>query len=152
MTKDVLVSVTGTQFFGDGQDAVEIITPGTYYLKNGKHYILYDEAIADTDIVTHNTVKAAPGQVEVAKNGAVETRMVFESGKKTMANYLTPLGLIVLGLTTVDIKLREEENAVHVNVDYALEMNGEHVSNCQIGICAQSRETAALHLSGERNG
>ena len=37
MTKDVLVSVTGTQFFGDGQDAVEIITPGTYYLKNGKH-------------------------------------------------------------------------------------------------------------------
>lgn len=82
MTKDVLVSVTGTQFFGDGQDAVEIITPGTYYLKNGKHYILYDEAIADTDIVTHNTVKAAPGKVEVAKTALWKPAWFLRAGKR----------------------------------------------------------------------
>lgn len=31
----------------DGEEAepIEVITPATYYLKNGKHYVIYDEIV-----------------------------------------------------------------------------------------------------------
>lgn len=150
MTKDVLVSVKGTQFLDEESDTIEIIMPGTYYKKNGRHYILYDESMEEVEMVTHNTVKAAQDKIEVLKHGIVETHMVFQPGKKTMANYLTPIGLIVLGLTTASITVEEQENAIHINVDYALEMNGEHVSNCFLGLDVHSKQEGALCLHPEK--
>ena len=46
MTKDILLKISGLQFSADSDDIndsepVEIIAPGEYYYKNGKHYILY---------------------------------------------------------------------------------------------------------------
>ena len=35
MTKDILVRVRGVQTIGEEEDTVEMITPGTYYDKNG---------------------------------------------------------------------------------------------------------------------
>ena len=45
MTKDILVRVRGVQTIGEEEDTVEMITPGTYYVKNGKQYLLYDESL-----------------------------------------------------------------------------------------------------------
>lgn len=41
MTKDVVVSLKGLQLAPDQQsDAVEVIAPGEYYIRNNKHYVL----------------------------------------------------------------------------------------------------------------
>ena len=46
MTKDVLVSVRGTQFIGGSDDdSIEIITSGSYYNKYWRHYIIYEESV-----------------------------------------------------------------------------------------------------------
>ena len=51
MTKEVLLTISGLHMdtVSDELDAenepIEVITPATYYLKNGKHYVLYDELI-----------------------------------------------------------------------------------------------------------
>ena len=51
MTKDVLVSISGMheeivavtpEVEDDENEAIEVVTPATYYLKNGKHYIVYE--------------------------------------------------------------------------------------------------------------
>ena len=57
MTKDILVRVRGVQTIGEEEDTVEMITPGTYYVKNGKQYLIYDESLDETGTLTHNTVK-----------------------------------------------------------------------------------------------
>ena len=59
MDKDVWVSVAGLQF-GDNPegDRIEIITPGSYYKKKDKHYLLYDEVIEGSDEVTKNIVRS----------------------------------------------------------------------------------------------
>ena len=57
MTKDILVRVRGVQTIGEEEDTVEMITPGTYYVKNGKQYLIYDESLDETGTPTHNTVK-----------------------------------------------------------------------------------------------
>ena len=43
MTKDVLVSVRGAHIADGETNNLEVIMAGSYYFKNGKHYIIYDE-------------------------------------------------------------------------------------------------------------
>ncbi|MCI8453577.1 MAG: DUF1934 domain-containing protein [Lachnospiraceae bacterium] len=149
MKKDVLVSVRGTQFLEDDRDTIEVITAGSYYERNGKHYLLYDETIDGTAVPVHNRVKAAPGIVEVIKSGAVDCRMVFECGKKNMVSYVTPFGLIILGITTSVLNVQTEGDMLCLHMEYALEMNGEFVSGCIMEIRACPRTSGAFQLTRE---
>ena len=45
MTKDVLVSVRGAHIADGETNNLEVIMAGSYYFKNGKHYIIYDEIL-----------------------------------------------------------------------------------------------------------
>lgn len=51
MTKDILINISGLQMDVDPNDPIEMMTTGAYYLRNGKHYILYDELSEDNEIV-----------------------------------------------------------------------------------------------------
>ena len=56
MTKDILINISGLQMDVDPNDPIEMMTTGAYYLRNGKHYILYDELSEDNEIVK-NVIK-----------------------------------------------------------------------------------------------
>ena len=44
MTKDVLLSIKGLQIGENEQnDTIEVISPGDYYFRNGKHFFMYEE-------------------------------------------------------------------------------------------------------------
>ena len=45
MTKDVLITISGMQMIDGDNSDIEMITTGAYYMKNGKHYITYDEVL-----------------------------------------------------------------------------------------------------------
>ena len=46
MTKDIILTISGLHATdGETDDPVEIITPGQYFLKNGKHFVVYDEVM-----------------------------------------------------------------------------------------------------------
>ncbi len=147
MAKDVLVSVKGTQVMGEESDSIEVITSGTWYEKNGKQFLIYEETFEDMKQTTKNTVKISPDIVEVTKRGVVESKMVYENGKKHMANYMTPMGLIVLGITTKSLFVEANEDKLCMELTYAMEMNGAFVSNSTLEITATVRGTEKLHLS-----
>ena len=46
MEKDVLISIRGLQYLMDEesgeQEPVEVMTTGSYYKKNGHHFLIYD--------------------------------------------------------------------------------------------------------------
>ena len=81
MTKDVLINISGLQMELDDGEPVEMMTTGDYYLKNGKHFILYDE-IEDDHQVVKNILKIGPKTVEISKKGGRNSHMVFEKGKR----------------------------------------------------------------------
>lgn len=139
MTKDVLVRVKGTQFMDDENDVIEMITAGTFNEKNGKKYLIYDETSVEGGDQTHNIVKIWPDKVEVTKRGLVDTHMTFECGKKHMCNYMTPVGLIILGITTSALEVEEDETSMGIVISYALEMNGEYISGCGLEIYARDK-------------
>ena len=46
MTKDVLLSIKGLQIGENEQnDTIEVISPGDYYFRNGKHFFMYEEVM-----------------------------------------------------------------------------------------------------------
>ena len=57
MTKDVLVSISGAHMVDGDSDDVSVITAGSYFCKNGKHYVIYDELIDGVEGAIRNTIK-----------------------------------------------------------------------------------------------
>lgn len=142
MQKNVLVIVSGTLFGStdDGEpEDIQVISPGEYFLKNGKHYVMYEEHMEDFEEPTRNLLKIAPDEIRLRKRGLINTEMIFQRGEATSAHYTTPYGNLVLGIRARDMKVKEESEKIQVRVDYDLEINYEHVSRCCIQIQIQSQ-------------
>ena len=127
MTKDILVRVRGVQTIGEEEDTVEMITPGTYYVKNGKQYLIYDESLDETGTPTHNTVKVMENRIEVMKRGLVESHM--------------------MGITTSLLEVEEDEESILLRIKYSMEMNGEYAFDCSTEILASSKKDEVLGIS-----
>ena len=46
----------------------------------------------------------------------------------------------------MDIEITETEDSLKVDVEYALEINYDHIADCSIVLCAKSRAKAAEEL------
>lgn len=143
MDKEVLIHVRGLQMMeSDGeQEPIEIVVPGQYYFKNGSHYLRYEEVMEDFPEPTINYIKFSSTGMEVRKKGVVNVHMVFQQGKKNMTYYTTPFGTVEMGIAATNLNLEEKEGTLNMHVDYALDMNAEHVADCYLAIEAQSKNS-----------
>lgn len=142
MTKEVLISMRGLQALEETreeQDAVEIITYGEYYYRNGKHYVLYEEVDEERAEQTKTVFKFSSDFFEVTKKGLINVHMMFEKGKKNQTYYCTPYGNLLLEILARGIQLLEKEESIDVNVSYELEVNYQHIADCDISIHVKPR-------------
>ena len=84
--------------------------------------------------------------VDIIKKGITSAHMQFEKNKKNLSCYTTPLGDMVVGIQANRIKINEEPDSLLVNVDYSLDINYDHISDCSIVLDVCSREGASLEL------
>ena len=143
MNKDVLIHVRGLQLMetDDEQEPIEIVVPGQYYIRNGSHYLRYEEMLDDSAQTTVNYIKMSSEGVEIRKQGQVNVHMVFEQGKKNKTFYNTPYGTLQMGIAATGLELKESEDDIQMKVDYALDMNEEHVADCYLTVQAQSKDS-----------
>lgn len=146
MTKDVLVSIVGAHLIEGENNGVEVITSGSYFFKNGRHYVIYEEMIEGIEGAIKNTIKIRNGAVDVIKNGSAHSHMVFEQEKKNVSCYATPFGQMMVGVNTNNIEVKESEDKLFVKVDYTLDINNEQMSHCQLTMDIRSRAAADLRL------
>lgn len=146
MTKDVIVSISGLQMDMESEAPLEVITVGNYYYKNGKHYILFDEMASDSGVPTKNTIKIADQRVDVIKKGESSVHMVFEPDTKNMTYYQTPFGNLLVGINTLGISHKEDEFNINTKINYSLEVNYSHMSDCSIEINIKSKEDKNFKL------
>lgn len=132
MTKDVIVSVIGTQFSMDNlEEPVEVITKGSYYKKNNKHYVVYDELI-DGEYLTKNMMKFDDTGFNFIRSGSVNSNMTFEENKRNISNYVTPFGTLVVGIDASKVAIEEKNEEINVDIDYAIDVNSEYLADCKI--------------------
>lgn len=143
MTKEVLLSISGLHYDmtgiteEDGTEEenvpIEVITPASYYWKDGKHYVVYDEVVEGLPGTIRNKIRITDGRLlEIMKSGISNAHMVFEKDKINMTQYETPYGELLVGIHTKDMKVEETEDLIDVRVNYALDINGEAVADCNI--------------------
>lgn len=141
MTKDVLISLRGLQFDQSDSDVekIETIMTGSYYEKNGSHYVLYDEVMEGFSEPVKNRIKFGEHALELTRSGAVNVHMIFEENRKNMTSYNTPYGNILIGIDTQKIHITQESDRIVVDVDYALDVNYEYLADCQIVLDIKSK-------------
>ena len=126
---------------------MEVITAGDYFLKNEKHYLIYEEVMEGMEGTIRNTMKFTPTKLEIRKTGPVSANMVFETDKKSQTHYATPMGEMFVEMTTKRIDFSEEEDHLRVEVEYSLDVNYDHLSECRIVLDVTSKNCAKLELS-----
>ena len=149
MTKEVLISISGLQVSPESEtDTVEMIAPGEYYFRNNKHYLVYNEVEeGQTEPSTKNVIKFSNDYMEVIKKGPMSVHMVFEKDKKNISYYNTPFGSLLIGIDAKKVEVEESENEINVKVDYKLEMNYEHLADCNITMNIKSKEVRDFKLA-----
>ena len=141
MTKEILLSLKGLQMENrEDAQAMETITPADYYQRNGSHYVIYEEIMEGFTAATKSRIKFNDSCLEVSKKGSVNVQMLFEENKKSMTSYMTPYGNILIGIDTESISVEERENQIHVEVEYTLEANYQHLADCRIEMELRPRE------------
>lgn len=139
MTKDVLVSISGMHMdvvsgmTDADNEPIEVVTPASYYCKNGKHYVIYDEVVEGTPGTIKNKIKiTGTDSVEIMKTGISNAHMVFEKNKKNLTYYQTPYGQMLVGVNTRNMEINVTDDNIGVLVDYELDINHEPLADCKI--------------------
>ena len=147
-TIEVLLTLLGVQFDQreEDSDKIEMVTVGDYYKKNDRHYVVYEEVTEGFERATKNRLKFGGQMVELTRHGMVNVHMVFQENKKNLSNYNTPFGQILVGIDTKRITIDEKEDNIVVDVDYALDINYEFLSDCHIKIDIRSKENSGFTL------
>ncbi len=135
MTKEVILSISGFQTDLDNKsDVVEVISFGNYYLKNGKHYVKYEEVNEEQNEITSSLLKFTKDKVELKRQGTLNANMEFEEGVKNVTCYHTQFGDLSIGFATNEINIEETQDKIIIDIDYNLEVNGENTGRCKVNI------------------
>ena len=135
MTKDIILTISGLHDNEGEIDApIETMTPGQYFMKTGKHYVVYDEVIEGLEGTLKSTIKFTENQVELIRNGAASTRMIFQPGQEHMVVYQTPMGPLSISLYTEDIQTELGEERMNLKIDYSIKTEGIVISESTVHI------------------
>lgn len=145
MTKEIFIRIVGLQTpIGDVEDSdnepIEALHTGTYYYKNGKHYVFYEEATEGISGVTKVQIRwQQEGILEVIKKGVSNSHMIFEKNQRHTCDYQTPFGGLEIGILTKRMAFKESEELLEIAAEYNMDVDWEPMAECMIKINIQPR-------------
>lgn len=141
MTKEVMVRIVGMH---NGEETdnqpVASAAAGVYYLKDGVHYVLFEEHAQGFTETIKNRLKLKGNVLEISKQGLLSSNMVFEEGVVHNTVYNTPYGTFLMGIHTKRFAMEEREDSLRIQVDYTLEMDDKFVAESRIDIMVVSAD------------
>jgi len=137
----VLVTVRGTQTDETGEESViETTAAGRYYLRGGKHYVLYEDG---AEARTSTVLKFNEHKLTLLRHGAIEHRQEFLPQGKSRSFYRTPVGELELEVHTHKLAVDFGAVAGKVDVLYDLAVNGRLQSrnslHIEVAACSENQ-------------
>lgn len=122
MKKDVLVSFTSYNAYEDADiDKVVFETKGSFYKKDEKFYLKYEEQL--NDVKVSNTLKIEDKKVTIMRFGEVNTQITVEQGKKHLNYYETGEGTFLMGIYGDHVDIDISETKGQIVLKYGVEFN-----------------------------
>lgn len=127
--KDVLIYIKGVQGLDGDTDTIELTTAGKYGLKNGSHYISYDDSemlgVKNVKTVVH--VKS-DNTVVLQRSGGMQSRLVIKHGERNSCHYSTVQGNLVLGIFGESVENRLLDSEKTLKMTYTIDSNSRLIS------------------------
>lgn len=133
---------------GNDDEPIEVLSAGSYYFKNGKNYVLFEEAVEGMQGVIKTQIKWKGTEIlEVTKKGLSNVHMVFEKNKNNRCYYDTPFGQLNMGIFTTDIYVDEKDDNINIRAEYALDVDYEPIAECviRINICPRDSKSFSVN-------
>lgn len=125
-TKNVLISVKGTQNIGEnGPTQLELVTEGRYYKNGNDYFVTYKETeITGMDGTTTTMIIAeSKNKITLIRTGSVNSQLIFEPGCKHVSYYDTINGAFTIGVFTNYMDVEIDEHGGEIIVDYLIEID-----------------------------
>lgn len=125
MKDNVLISVSGSHIYDNyTEDLLEMITTGSYQLKDGVYTITYSETEPNNSGSYKTTFTIGPDRkVTVVREGEISSHMIFEQGQKHLIYYDTDFGAMTIGVSADRIDTKLSENGGDIEIVYSIEID-----------------------------
>lgn len=128
MLEPVIISVEGTQkFIGEEKQTICVVTDGTMKREGDTVYLSYEESEMTGMEGTTTTFEVQKDHVVLTRTGAVESRMVFEKGKKDVSLYNMGFGAMTIGVKARWLKNELGPDGGRLEISYGIEI-GEQIA------------------------
>ena len=102
----VLVRVRGIQRDETGREnTIESVSAGRHSVKNGKHYVLYDDLLLNEKQKTPTVMKFHDGELVLLRRGGMDQELRFRKGMQTQSKYRTPYGTLDMAVRTTRLDI-----------------------------------------------
>lgn len=137
-----LISVTGIQEVDGEKDEIELTTVGSYKINEyGRTFIGYKEYDDENPSISTNTVVKVDGEdmVTIIRNGANQSRLILEKGRRHQCHYRTIMGDLMIGVYADSINNSLDEKGGRLSVSYELDFNNELISKNEFYINVEEK-------------
>ena len=104
MKKDVWLTIRSRQQFeGCDEERVNLETAATLYERGGKYYIAYEESELTGLAGVVTTFRVEPGKVLLNREGALNSRMLFQEGVAHDSLYQMEYGTLMITVKATNV-------------------------------------------------
>ncbi len=119
-----------SDIFSDGEHTnMESVVDVSFFVKNGKYYIFYDEPDITQMQDCRTRVTTDLKTVSVKRSGSVETNLDFEVNVAKKCVYKFDFGTIIMETYSKVVDAYFDENGGHIKLEYDLDTGGEKTFN-----------------------
>jgi uncharacterized beta-barrel protein YwiB (DUF1934 family) len=123
MEESVVISVEGTQkIIGEEKQTVQIVTDGTMRREGDVVYLSYEESEMTGMEGTTTTFAVGKDNVILTRTGAIQSRMVFEKGKKNVGLYDLGFGALTIGVKARRMNSTLGPDGGRLEISYGIEI------------------------------
>ena len=119
---NAVILIKGEQVIDGEHDVTEIDVTGDLSETDGGLKLEFWEYLDDKEKV-HTEIVIDGDTVTMKKDGSVATAMIFEKGVRHNGKYVTPVGVLSVGVNTNDVVIDIEDGSGKILLEYDLDFN-----------------------------
>lgn len=133
MKKKAIITISSIQGEKE-EDSIQVVTPGSFYLKEDSYYAVYEETEISGMQGTTTTLKIKPEELILLREGTTNANMHFAHGANNLSMYDTPYGTLEMEVITKKINVDVNEKGGNIAVKYDMNISGQKVPATSLDI------------------
>lgn len=143
---NVWISIKGIQYVDGDSQAVEFSTEGTMENTAQGYRLTYAESEATGMEGVTTSMVVNPNSITLERVGSMNSLMILEKGRRTVCNYDTGYGNIMMGVYTSEIDSQLSDKGGEIYFHYTLDINSDMASAHDIFISVRTLENNNFDL------